>query len=367
MGLFKRDIDAAYSARTLPPPAAPSMSISSPWSPQDTLVTFAADALPDAFRSGLMPMTRETALKVPGVKRAHGIVCATFAGIPFYQMDNDKRTAEQPEWLTNSQSGVAPYHRLYGMASDWFFNGWACLGFTADLTDALHIPVGMWKVDDDGFVVIAEGFADRVPQEYTEHLVAIPLGWGENGLLTDGADTLRQARQIESAYQDRLDNPIPLTILNVPAEILAAMTDDEVERYVKRWSERRRSKDGAIALKAAEWPVDMPGQVQVDLYETGRNGVRIDIANHTAVPASMIEGLRQGGGGGGTEMRYQGVGAGGAARSEFWDFGMPKRMVGAFEARTSLDDICEPGLSIRADLTGVLAAPNPTTNPTSED
>ncbi len=85
----------------------------------------------------------------------------------------------------------------------------------------------------------------------------------------------------------------------------------------------------------------MPGQIAVDLYESGRNAVRLDIANHTGTPASLLEGTRQAGGGG-TDIRYTGV-ANGAMRGELWEYGSAKGFTLAFEARMSLDDIVPSG------------------------
>lgn len=355
MGIFGRNINAAYG------PALP-LAVTSPWSPGDSMVTFAVDQLIGDELSKLQLITRETALRVPGVKRAHGIACSMFARVPFYVMEGDKRAVQQPKWLTTSASGVSPYHAKFGLASDWFFYGWACLGFTRDLADALHIPFGLWDVDGETGRVTID--TDKVPARYGARPVVLPLGYGENGLLTDGLDTLRQARKIEAAYQDRLDNPIPLTVLGVPREVWERWNDDERKSYQSQWVEGRRN--GGVALKIAEFPVEMPGQVAVDLYESGRNAVRLDIANHTAMPAGLLEGLKQGGSGG-TEMKYSGVSNGGTARNELWDFGLPSRFVAAFEARMSLDDIVPSGQSIRGDLTAEFATPNPNTNPTSED
>lgn len=362
MGIFGKRIKAAYSA----PQTAP-LSISSPWSPQDSLVTWAIDDALAGFtdRSNL-PLTREIALRIPGVKRSHGIVAGTVAAVPLHQMDDDERTADQPDWLTNSQFGVSPYHRLFGVASDLFFHGWALLAFNADRTDCVHVPFGIWTVEDNGQITIDDGKYDRIPESYHAHPVAIPLGYGENGLLNDGADTLRQARAIEAAYVDRLDNPVPLTVLEVAGDRWDQWTDEERRDFRKSWVDGRRAANGATAMMPDWVKASMPGQVPVDLYETGRNGVRIDLANHVGLPVSMIEGVRQGGGGGGTEMRYSGV-ANGAQRNEVWDYGSPRRMLAAIEARLSLDDVCAPGLSIRGDLENLLDVPAPLTNPTSED
>src|SRR5690606_23447946 len=225
------------------------------------------DALAELLGNSNQPMTREIALRVPGVARAHGITCAMLADIPFFQMDGDQRTAEQPDWLTTTTSGVAPYHRMYGAASDWFFNGWACFGFTADRDDCLHIPYGLWQVEDDGTVAVD---SDTIPARYKAHLVAVPLGYGENGLLVNGADTLRQARNIEAAYQNRLDNPIPLTVLSLRDDLYFGYTPAERATIRDEWNEGRRKN--STAMKPASMDVSLPGAaVGVDLYETGRN------------------------------------------------------------------------------------------------
>lgn len=363
MGIFSKRIRQSYDK-----PAA-ATQISSPWTPQDSLQQFTAEALKGVIGEGKnQALTREIALRIPGVKRAHGIICTQYAGIPFFRMDNDARAPEQPKWLTTSASGISPYHRSYGAASDWFLYGWACFGFTADPAanldaDCLHIPMGLWWMDDQGDVHCD---SDLVDAAYKTYMVAVQLGLGENGLLVDGRDTLNQARKIEDAYLNRLDNPIPLTVLSLEDSMYFGYTAAERTKIRDEWNKGRR--ENATALKPASMSVDMPGAtIATDLYETGRNAVRLDIANHTALPASLLEGVRQGGAGGGTEMRYQGKGENGAERSELWDYGPARRMLLAFEARMSLDDISPEGMSIRGDLSDMFATPNPTTTPTSED
>lgn len=364
MGIFRKQIDSLYAARevqTLPSPPQPALAITSPWSPQDSLVTFAVDMeLAAQINESQAVMSREVALRIPGVKRAHGIHVTDFSQIPFYVMDGDARAAQQPEWLLNSKTGIAPYQRMYGLGSDFFFYGWGCLSFNEDMTDCLHVPYGLWKIEDDGSVWIDP---DRVPAEYRARPIAIPLGFGENGLLEDGADTLREARAIEDAYVKRLADPVPLTILNIPRDEWFAMTPEERTEYRDQWVIGRRKS--STALKIAEWAVDMPGQVSVDLYESGRNAVRLDIANHTSTPASILEGVHQGGGGT-SNIKYTGV-ANGGSRSELWDYGLAKRMMLAFEARMSLDDVVAEGQSMRGDRAAFIDVPTPDTNPTRED
>lgn len=360
MGIFGRKIATAYA----PSPSVP-IAVASPWQPTDLLTQITIDNLiaSEMRETGVIPVTRDLALRVPGVKRAHGIHCTLFAQTPFRETDaTGTPTAKQPEWLTNSRSGVSPYHRKFGMASDWFFNGWAALGFTSDKTDALHIPFGAWTVNGKGEIEVDPTI---VPEAYRAHVIAIPLGYGENGLLVDGVDTVREARLIESAYMDRLENPVPLTILGIPREVWESWTPVERKSYRDQYVDGRSGANGSVATKIAEFPIDFPGEVPVDLYESGRNAVRLDIANHTGTDAGLLEGVRQGGSGGGTEIRYSGV-ANGAGRNEMWDFSKAKQFVLAFEARMSLDDVSPEGHAIRADLSNYLAIPTPTTHPASE-
>lgn len=367
MGIFGRNIKNVYAERearelVARPSGRTPANMVSPWSPGGFETTWAVDdALKGVLERKDSRTTREAALRIPAIKRAHGITCTQFAGIPFFQMNGDTRDDPQPEWLTNSDSGVAPYHRMFGAASDWFFEGWACFGFTDGMTDCLHIPFGMWELDEDGYAYVT---SDLVPSRYSI-LVVVPLGYGENGILHDGADTIDQAQKIEAAYKNRLDNPIPLTVLTMSDNLYFGYTKEQRAAIRDEWNDGR--KKNSTALKPESMKVDLPGaMVGGDLYETGRNAVRLDLANHTGLPASILEGVRQGGSGGGTEMRYQGVGNGGE-RSDLWEYGLAKRMLHAFEARMSLDDVVPSGRSIRGDLSSMFATPNPTTTPTSED
>lgn len=345
------------------------IAVASPWQPSDALLQITVDQLiASEMTQGLVPITRDIALRVPGIKRAHGVHVTMFAETIFNLTDQaGVPVAEQPQWLVNAkESGVSPYHRKFGIGSDLFFNGWAAIGFNDDplvATDSLHIPFGAWSVNADRTISVEESI---VPAAFRRHVVAIPLGYGENGLLVDGIDTIREARLIESAYMDRLENPIPLTILGIPREVWESWTATERKEYRDQYAAARKAGGGAVALKVAEFPIDFPGETEANLYESGRNAVRLDIANHTSSPASLIEGVRQGGSGGGTEMRYQGVGEGGASRSDLWEFGLAKRFVNAFEARLSMDDVSPEDHSIRGDRAHVVAIPAPTTNPASE-
>lgn len=371
MGLFSRRIETAYSdTKALDAPTA----VVSPWQPDGVLERITIDELlHQEIEAGTLsgiPITRDMALRIPAVKKAHRIHCTMFAKAPFFERAERSDgqpgalSDPQPAWLTASGSGVSAFHRKYGIASDLFFEGWALVAWNADRTDCVHVPRSMWKVSaQDGSMIELDA---RVDSRYRSAVTIIPLGYGENGVLVDGIDTLRAARMIEAAYLDRLENPTPLTVLNIPHDKWAVMTKEERAEVRRKYVEGRRSKDGAVVVKSADFPIDFPGVGgSVDLFESGRNANRLDVANATSTPASLLEGVRQGGSGGGTEIRYSGV-ANGESRAELWDFGMAGLMVAAFESRMSMDDVTGPGKTIRADLTAAVSTTTPTTNPTSE-
>lgn len=338
------------------------MSPLTPWSPQDSLE---AITVAELWHGNDTPqtMTRDVALRIPAVKRSHDIVCGVLARMQWRHYQDAVRSAVQPSWLVTSQSGVSPRNLRWGVVSDLFMHGWAVIGFhlgpDGRPDDALHVPFGWWTLEATSEISVS----DRIPSRYRDRLVAIPLGYGSNGMLVDGRDTMVAARKIEAAYRDRIDNPIPQTDLELTAERWDMWDKEEREEFRKLWIAGRRVENGAVALRPEWVKPNYAASVPADLFESGRNASRLDLANHAGIPAALVEGAKQGGSGG--DMHYS-TEAGGATRNELWDFGLVK-YADAIESRLSLDDVCAPGASIRVDPSDYLTAPTPTEAPTSED
>lgn len=334
----------------------------SPFSPQDVLTEITVkDLWPEHDTS--KTMTVETALRIGPVKRSYELVCGVLARMPWRLYDENGEVAEQPRWLVTSDTGIAPRNLRYGVYGDLFLHGWAVIGFKLGADgqpiDALHIPRGWWSVNQQNGQIDVD---QAVAPAYRQRVIAIPLGYNSNGLMVDGIDALRDARAIGFAYRDRIENPIALTMLTVAAEQWNQWSKEEREEFRQYFMKARSSAGGATGMKPSWVDVDTSGQLPTDLFESGRNANRLDIANHAGIPAALLEGSKQSGGG---DIHYS-TEAGGAQRNELWDFGLSK-FADAVEARLSLDDVCAPGQSIKVDASAYLVTPNPTTPTPSED
>ncbi|KQR86835.1 hypothetical protein [Microbacterium sp. Leaf179] len=357
MGIFGRNIEQTYGSRAALP-------LVTPFSSQDSLERILVDDLYPEHDEPVA-LTRETALRIPAVKRSHDIICSILARTPWRQYDGDAEVTDQPGWLVNSGSGVGPRALRWGVASDLFMNGWAAIGFAMDgetINDALHLPFGWWEVAADGTVKVSDQKLGLVPARYTHRIVAIPLGYGSSGMLVDARTSMHGARAIEAAYVDRVENPIPATDIELSKEYWNAWGKEERESFRRNYIKNRQAKNGAVSLRPEYAKPNYSGGVETNLFESARNGVRLDIANHAGIPASLLEGSRQGGG---TDIKYSGVNNG-ADRNELWDFGLDK-YASAIEDRLSLDDVCPSGESIRVDASRYLSVPQPTNPQTSED
>ncbi|HTN57515.1 MAG TPA: hypothetical protein VL043_04555 [Protaetiibacter sp.] len=337
---------AAAAASTLP---------ASPWSTSDLEQITVAGLFGDAQEFSVI--TEAIARRVPGLKRALGVHAGLVARTPFREWEFETLVDPQPAWLYRTASEVSPYIRAMGVTSDLFWYGWALLGgergSETPIADAVHVPMGMWSVDrQTGRITIDE----RIPARYREVPIAIPLGMP--GVLTDGIDTIRAARDLEFAWMDRIANPIAQTELHLTEDIQLSKKDKR--KLAEEYNAGRVLKGGATSVTPHNVEVKLHGEVAVNLFESGRNAIRLDLANHAYVPASIIEGAKNGSAG---EINYSNETG---KRNELYDYGTAL-FVNAIEARLSMDDVCQPGHSIRADLTGTMTVPTPLMSPARED
>lgn len=301
---------------------------------------------------GQMPsevITRAVALRVPEVKAAIRIHTNTVAKVQYAVHREGALAPDQPAWLTSTASGVSPHVRWKGVIADLFFDGWALLGAELGVdglpVDMIHIPFEFWKIDKDGMVTVTEG----IPARYQQRLILIPLG--TNGILTDGIDSIRQARKLELARQARLDAPPAATELHITDTGKDGMTRDEKAALVQSYVDGRNKHSVSVTPSYLEIK-ERGTSGQLDLFESGMNSLRLQIALHAGIPAGLFEAGKEGGTGSNITYSNQN-----GESSELWLFGSSE-FAYAITARLSMDDVVGPNAEVRADLSA-LAYPAP--------
>lgn len=311
---------------------------------------FAQVVFAEYFTGELGEVTRASALQIPAIKKARDTLLGIIAGCPLREFEGDTETT--PAWLTGSSSGWSPWHRIAWVFDDLFFYDWSALAVTRDSTgqidDAVRIPFGRWEVTPANTVKV-----DFKPAKDRE-VILIP-GNGSGGVLAAGAPTIKGARALERAWIGRAQNPIPLIELHqISDDDLTDGSDDpdddEVGDLLSTWAAARTSPTGAVGFTDNRVEVRVHGNVQTDLFETGRNAIVLDVARLTGVPASILDGSQST-----ASLTYS---TADGKRSEFDDYALPMWMA-PIEARLSMDDVSAKGRVIRFDMSGRRAAPAP--------
>lgn len=274
---------------------APTAGILSPWAaPANLGGVIVSEALGLALDN--LPMSRGFAMSVPAVARGRHLIVSSIASLPFTMTRAGQPVDAQPRWLTRTDTAVAPAERIARTVDSLIFNGralWAVERANGRITDAAWVPDDEWTITADSKIQIRGSNAE-------ESQVILFSGYND-GLLTTAARTLRNALAIENARVSRARNPIPLTVIshaptasgaNVAPELYDGRdgTPDEVGELLEKWGKLRRSEDGATGYLP-------PGLVITTYGETGDSGftelanaLRVDIASHLGIPATLLDG-----------------------------------------------------------------------------
>ena len=301
-------------------------------------------AYADYLGAPIGEVTREAALRIPAIKKARDVIVSIAASLPLVEHTNGVAVAG-PSWLTSTQSGISPWHRLAYVIDDLLFYDWSALAVHRDETgkilDAVRIPFDRWAVNVDGTVTVdgRPALADTV--------VMIP-GNGSGGLLL-AAPTIRGAAAVEAAWIGRVRNPVPIMELHQVGD--DELTDKEVEALLDAWAPSLTADSGAIGFTDSRVELKVHGNVNTDLFESGRNAIVLDIARLTGIPASILDGSQST-----ASLTYSTTEG---KRNEFLDYSLPM-WLGPIEARLSLDDVSAAGSVIRFDKAALTTDTTPT-------
>lgn len=348
-------IDRLASALALPHMQA--RPIASPWGADSNHLTRIIAS--DIYGADIdAPLTRESAIRLPAVARARGLIVSSVARIPIIAEDEEGNSTPAPAWLTSTAGEVSPFHRMLWTMDDLFFYGWSLWYVARDdngeVVEADRVTHGRWSINEhreisiDGVVMPAKT------------VILIP-GVTE-GILIHGLDTLRESARLSRAAARAAENPAAQVELHQTND--APMTDNQIDKLIARWAKARRGENGGIAFTTNGIEVKEHGSSSEHLLIEGRNAAAVDVARHAGIPATMIDATLSG-----SSISYQNT----AARmAELVTFGLAP-MMSALASRLSLDDITPPGVTLRFDTSTTLASladlganendPDPVVNP----
>lgn len=320
----------------------------SPWQ-QGTLAPVITSGLfgnPDA------PVTRLEALRVPAIAKARAVLHSLIASRPLRAYRGDELVPTQPAWLYRSDTGIDPALRTRCILDDLIFAEASLLavkrGADDTILDAVHVPYDSWHVNPEGQIVVNDQIA-QVGQ-----VIWIP-GPGP-GLLITASQTIRAARAIEDAWTSRVRNPFPAMIIKQTEDV--TVDDDDRVNLVNAVAEARRDPDNAVAFLPYGLDIEAHQSEGTDLFESGRNAIRLDFANHLNLPAALLDGSVSE-----ASLTYS---TQEGRRNELFDYTIPF-WAGPIEQALSLDNVVPRGQRVRFDFTDLLASTASPTGAPSED
>ena len=281
---------------------------------------------------------RGNALKVPAVKRARDLLVGDISDLPLVAYQGDARVPVQPSWCYRAD-GVSTWHRMAMTVDDLLFYDcslWERVnGADTFPLAAQRVPWEQWRVQDGEILVNDE------PREASQ-LIYFPGPGGGPGLLANGRDTIRGARAIERAWVARTRSPIPPTLFQQTQEETAS--SDEITALVTKWAKARTNADTA-GVAFVPWGLTPVFPAPADdsaMFIQGRNAVRLDVANLTNMPASLLDGSTAT-----ASLTYVTVEG---ERSSFHEQTL-RYWTAPIEHRLSMDDIVPRGQRVRFDIT----------------
>jgi hypothetical protein len=326
-------------------------SIVSPWAPPSHLNPFVVS---DIFGSDFVaPITKADALSVPAVAKGRGILHSLINSRPLVAYSRSgERLVTQPTWLYRLDSGIPTQYRTGQMLDDFIFHGQTLLAITRRGTDGFplnveHVPFDAWVRKADGVIAIRDEEVDG------DDLIWIdgPM----DGLLNVAQKKVRESIKLDAAALSRATTQIPLMELHMTDD--TELTQEEQEGLFQSALKARQNPDRPIMITPNNIELNVHGDKAIDLFESGRNAVRIDFANYFNIPANLLDG--------GVDNKTIAYSNEEGKRNELYDMTL-SFWAQNIEGFLSQDKVTPQGTSIRFDFSD-LFAPTQTGSPVTED
>lgn len=252
-------------------------------------------------------VSKSTALAIGPFKKGHDLVCSTIASWPLKAARGDTILdySDQPKWMYADDDPVSAYHRMFYTVSDLIFYD-ICVWRTyrgarptgaryAPILRAQRVPKERWEWRDTGtgYRIHVEG------QPMTDDDVITFDGLHDGiGLIDSAREDILIARNLIRGQAAKAVTSSAAWLLQPTEEItFTDGTDDAAELAAKRafvadWAKRRQEPNGSVLLGDPRFTVQELGagnDAAVAMTEA-MNNVRLTVANHLGIPASLLDG-----------------------------------------------------------------------------
>lgn len=267
-------------------PTEPAPELGSPWADSGQLSTILFQELVGDLDS--VPVTRATAMAVPAIARARGMVCNTLARLDLFAADA-RTGVELPDvnaarFLDCPDPEQNRFVLITWTADDLIFYGvswWLILARFADGKPraARRILPGGVAIDKLGRITVYGKPADRGD--------LIRIDGPHEGILTFGGPSLRAAAALEKSSARFSTNPVPAIELHQTDDY--PMSDPEIDKLISRWAAARNGANGGVAYTTRNIDAKVHGAPAEHLLTKGRNAAAIDGARLVGTPADSVD------------------------------------------------------------------------------
>lgn len=298
-GIGAADLSAAVALYR-----AAEVGIAAPWAPRPTHLESIVWA--DILGTQTAQLTRADAIRVPAVARSRHIIAGTIARIDLGAYRGDVRLTgdAEPSWIAATDGTVSPLHRMLWTVDDLLFYGWSLWRITARQADSSggfplrmeRVPMDQWQLEQGtGRVLTSQpdgrgGFSLQPAPARSVVLIPGP----HEGLLCDGAHTVRHAADLQRAAHNAAKHPHAyLGLKQTTGTPLKRRSDDveevTVETVLADWREARNNPEGGgVAWLGGVEPHEF-GAFDAHLLTEGRNAAAVDVARHASIPSDLID------------------------------------------------------------------------------
>lgn len=326
------------------------LPVVSPWSTND----FQKFIWQDIFGTPAPAGTRSEAMKLPPIARSRNLMASTICRLPMRELEGQAPIPEQPAWITQTGDGSSPQLRTVWTVDDLIFYGWSCWWAERDsageLVAAARLNQEDWKINDDLLVEV-----DGTVIRDSSQVIVIP-GLHE-GILSYGAETIEDVRNLYKIVKARLLNPVPQLDLHYTGD--AELTDPEIDALIDRWAVARQGRNGGVSFTGKSIEAKpIGGGDDGALMIAARNAAAVDLCRLVGLSATHVDAS-------GTEasLTYETTRG---SNQELVDFDLALYMT-PITARLSLDDVCAPGRRIDFDVADFTAQAPSVTGPDLKD